>query len=145
MPNRAEHQGIAPTFQAVVEVFRKPALHWRDRLPDLAGAAAGATFGGTLPDLLEPATSPNHRQFAHGVLPATAVACFARRQIKEGVEALYRWAEEAPVSGVEDGELPRWMRFAIAGFCRAVSTGYISHLVADATTPRGLPLIGRLP
>ncbi|GJQ28800.1 MAG: hypothetical protein HBSAPP03_06840 [Phycisphaerae bacterium] len=150
MPNRREHIGIALIAQLGVELLRKSDLSDDDRFWDVIGAALGATCGGVLPDILEPALSPDHRQFAHGMLPAAAVAWFGKGKHREGCDALYAWASAGLRPGehahAADGqnELPRWMRFIVAGFFRAVPTGYVSHLLADATTPRGLPVFGRL-
>lgn len=150
MPNRNDHIKYALGVQSLIEIFRSSRLSGDDRSWDIAGALLGATFGGVLPDLLEPASSPNHRQFAHGVLPAMAVAWFGRGEHQKGCDVLYAWANAAPRPGDlavlfnSQNETPRWLRFVIAGFFRAVPNGYATHLVADATTPRGLPLLGRL-
>lgn len=87
----------------------------------LAAGAAGYAFG-TLPDLLEPATSPNHRQFFHSVVFGGIVI--------GGLCKLYHWQPET------DGEkILRWL-------CLAGLGAYLVHLVMDATTKRSLPLIG---
>ena len=68
MPNRATHEAVgaasgaafallrvggdAPTLQAVAEVL---------------GGALGGWMGGVIPDVLEPATTPNHRELAHSI------------------------------------------------------------------------------
>ena len=150
MPNRGTHVGIALVAQLGVELLRKSVLSDDDRLQDVRQQSLGATCGGVLPDILEPALSPDHRQFAHGMIPAAAVAWFGQGKHREGCDALYVWAKSAPglgegvQSGSSQAELPRWFRFIVAGFFRALPVGYVSHLIADATTPRGLPMLGRL-
>jgi inner membrane protein len=90
--------------------------------------AAAFGLGGyccaTLPDLLEPATNPHHRQFFHGVLFAVGLGY-----------GLYKLYEFKPESA-----LGEWLRVAglIAG------GAYLIHLALDATTKRSLPLVGRL-
>ena len=44
-----------------------------DSLADLMVACGLGTFGGKLPDLLEPALHPNHRKFFHSLLFAAGV------------------------------------------------------------------------
>jgi hypothetical protein len=147
MPRKNEHIGIALFAQLAIEMIKPSPLNGDDRFWDVVGACLGATFGGVLPDILEPALTPNHRQFAHGIIPAAAVAHFGKGAHCEGCDSLYAWAHEAPmligaVSAASDSA-PRWLRFAIAGFFRGVPVGYLSHLLADFGTPRGLPLVGR--
>jgi len=87
----------------------------------------GATLGGlwaTLPDLLEPATHPNHREFFHSVTFAAIVGGLAWK-IKE-------WQ---PEDACEDA-----LRFLLLVGCSA----YLIHLGMDALTKRSLPLLGKL-
>lgn len=148
MPNKSEHVGIALFAQLALEVLKPSTLQGDDRFWDVVGACLGATFGGVLPDVLEPALTPNHRQFAHGIIPAAAAAHFGKGAHREGCSALYMWAQETsclPAGATTSADsCPRWLRFAITGFFRGVPVGYLSHLVADFRTPRCLPLVGRL-
>ena len=88
-------------------------------MPLAAGAlGAGCT---NLPDILEPATSPNHRKVFHSV--ACAVVLIA------GFKKAWDWEP--------DDSAGRVLRFvALAGIA-----GYLTHLALDATTKRSLPLI----
>jgi inner membrane protein len=88
-------------------------------------AGLGGYCCGTLPDLIEPATHPHHRQFFHSVLFAVMVACAVYR--------LHHWEPET------DGAALLRVLSLIAG------GAYLAHLALDAGTPRSLPLIGRLP
>ena len=87
-------------------------------------AMAVGGFFGKLPDLLEPATNPHHRQFCHSVLTAGMVSF--------GLSEVFKWDANSALEKVIRGTA------LIAGF------SYLSHLVLDATTPRSLPLIGKL-
>lgn len=80
-----------------------------------------ALFGAKLPDILEPAHHPNHRQFYHSIVVLVAAL--------GGATLLWRWRPETA-----DG---RRIRAALFG----LSAGYCSHLGMDMTTPKGLPLI----
>lgn len=85
------------------------------------GAAAFCTC---LPDILEPATSPNHRQFFHSLAFAALVGA--------GMYRLSQWETET------DGE--KLLKAAVL----LVGSAYLIHLALDFTTPKSLPLIGRL-
>jgi len=148
MPRKNQHIRIALFAQLAVEMLKPSRLEGNDRFWDVVGACLGASFGGVLPDILEPALTPNHRQFAHGIVPAAAAAYFGECAHTEGCDALCAWAQQSPLlsagAGVASESTPRWLRFVIAGFFRGVPVGYLSHLVADFGTPRCLPLVGRI-
>jgi hypothetical protein len=82
----------------------------------LLGYAAGAAIG-VLPDLLEPATDPNHRNFFHSLTAASLLSY-----------GLYKTHESNL-----DLDAKRGISYAIAG--------YVSHLALDLETPKSLPLI----
>jgi hypothetical protein len=148
MPRKNQHIGIALFAQLAVEVLNPSTLDGDDRFWDVVGACLGATFGGVLPDILEPALTPSHRQFAHGIIPAAAAAHFGKCAHRDGCASLYIWAQQAFSPSAEvaapPDSTPRWLRFVIAGFFRGVPVGYLSHLIADFGTPCCLPLVGRL-
>ena len=68
--NRKAHamgSGLALTAVAYHDsgVFRPSAATYKDRLALAATAGGFGAMCGSLPDLLEPAIHPNHRQFFH--------------------------------------------------------------------------------
>ena len=75
-------------------------------------------------NLLEPATSPHHRQFCHS-------AAFAAL-LTAGMKKLYDWIPATPGEAI--------MRDALL----SIGFGYMTHLCADATTAMGLPLLGNI-
>ena len=80
-----------------------------------------AALCGTLPDLLEPAHHPNHRQFFHSLTFASVTAY--------GLYRAYQWEAES--------DWEKLLRtLAIVG-----SSAYLIHLAMDATTAKSLPLI----
>lgn len=91
-----------------------------------AAVAAGGlgALCGSLPDLIEPATNPHHRQFFHSV--AFGIIVF------EGLRRVYKWQPN------DD-----WQRLA-RGITLIAGGAYLVHLAMDSTTPRSLPLLGRL-
>jgi inner membrane protein len=94
------------------------------RLPHPCFAALVAALASGLPDVLEPATSPHHRQFCHSAAFAALVT--------SGMKKLYDWVPVTPAEAL--------MRDALLG----VGLGYLAHLFADATTAMGLPLVGKI-
>ena len=88
-------------------------FQWSELLLDMG---LGALFA-SLPDIIEPATSPHHRKFFHSVLAGSAVGYGAFGQHSE------KW----------DTGLKQSMR--------AIAVSYLSHLVADSTTARSIALI----
>jgi membrane-bound metal-dependent hydrolase YbcI (DUF457 family) len=81
-------------------------------------AAAIGAVGGLLPDLLEPASHPNHRQFFHSYF-AGALLIHANGHISRNTQ------------------IPAAARRAL----HLASGGFLSHLLADAQTPKSLPWI----
>ena len=75
----------------------------------------------SLPDILEPAVHPNHRQFFHSVPFALALAY--------GIRCAYKWKTES------DWERLARVVLLIGG------AAYLGHLVRDAFTAKGLPPI----
>lgn len=89
--------------------------------PVLGGTAAA--FFTNLPDILEPATSPNHRAFFHSLAFAALLGA--------GLYKLNQWEPET------DAEKFWRVVGMLAG------SAYLIHLTLDFTTSRSLPLIGR--
>lgn len=87
-------------------------------------AIGTSTVFAKLPDLLEPAIHPHHRQFFH------SLAFWGL--LGYGLKKAYDWTPE------DRGG--RILRFA--ALCAGV--GYISHLVIDGFSPRSLPLLGKI-
>jgi inner membrane protein len=90
--------------------------------PLLGGLAASILT--KLPDLLEPATSPNHRQFFHSIVFASLLGA--------GYFKLDQWE---PQDSFEE-LLKTLGKLAIAS--------YLIHLALDSTTRKSLPFLGKL-
>ena len=118
--NRAAHRVVAGIGVGTYLASRSGKAGLTTVNPILGGVAA-AVFT-NLPDLLEPATSPNHRAFFHSIAFAAIVgACFHR---------LNQWQPET------DSE--RFWRDA----AMLAALAYLIHLAMDITTPKSLPLFG---
>ena len=81
------------------------------------GHVAICAFGAMVPDIIEPADSPNHRGFFHSVA-AAALAVYATKR----------------VLGYHTSRETQRLVFLLAG-------GYLSHLAADSTTPKSIELV----
>jgi len=87
-------------------------------------AVTVSTLFAKLPDILEPATNPHHRQFFHSVGVLGAVGYSMKK--------VYDWE---PKDNVE---------IVVRFLALSASAGYLSHLLLDATTPMSLPIIGKI-
>lgn len=89
--------------------------------PDLIEAIVsfvGGAIAGAAPDLLEPATNPNHRSFFH----SPAILDLINLGNREVWQSKQLTESQKTIASL-------------------LSTAYASHLVADGQTPKGLPLL----
>lgn len=150
MPNRSTHALVGVVAGGAVAAARAV----KEPTPELAAEAIGGMIGGwaggMLPDLLEPATSPNHRQLAHSALAAGALtmAKVAEWQAacRSASAAATQRAATLPVGCAErnNAEVAAVLWRLLAGILVGLVVGYGSHLALDACTPRGLPFVGRI-
>ena len=82
----------------------------------LAGGACAVV--GLLPDVFEPAIHPNHRSILHSYMCAGLLSYGTK------------WVWENPT--LDRDQKMHWSVCVL---------GYLSHLIADGQTPKGLPLI----
>lgn len=71
----------------------------------------------SVPDLLEPATSPNHRNVFHSIAAVSLI-----------IWLVYK---------VENSQIDPELNSMLS----SAGLGYVSHLLADSTTPKGLPIL----
>lgn len=88
----------------------------------LIGGGASALLA-SLPDRIEPAIHPHHRQFFHSLAFAGMVGY--------GIHRAYQWKTET------DGQ--EFLRMAAI----LVGSAYLLHLAADFFTARSIPVIGK--
>lgn len=120
MSNRSTHMIVAGV---AIGLLAKEGRHRGYDAPNPIAAGVLGSVLTCLPDIAEPAFHPNHRQFFHSVTFGTVVGC--------GLNRAWEWQPET------DGD--KFLRYLalIAG------SGYLCHLVLDASTPKSLPLIGK--
>ena len=122
MPNFKEHLSLSvivttATYFAMCRYYGRQPNLGEFLICEGVGIASGAA-----PDILEPATNPNHRALGHSLAVATGLSKFAITKCNR-----------------QNGD---WQEFL--KICAAVATvSYVVHLIADGFTPNGLPLFGR--
>ena len=94
------------------------------RLPHPIVGGGFAAFFASLPDLLEPATSPNHRQFFHSVAFAALLGY--------GLYKIYEWHPEQ-----------RFEQF-LRDLTLIAGGAYLTHLIVDSLTTKSIPFVGKL-
>ena len=122
MPNGFDHRFFAAACAAgATTAAWSPNDHW-SKHPLFAGSVAAGCA--TLPDLLEPALHPNHRQLFHSFAFAAILGV--------GMYKLYQWEPQT-----EGQQILRRVLLLAGG-------AYLVHLAMDFTTPKSLPFLGKL-
>jgi len=151
MANGKTHEVVGMAAGSGVALFRARNQPLADQLVEGVGGAIGGYLGGKMPDVLEPAIHAWHRNFCHSWTVGALVA--------GGVAALGRWEKDCRERAADfrrrrlAADVQPLMAFfywlaelfwnLAAGFLAGLGAGYVSHLVLDASTPRGLPLLVR--
>jgi len=118
MPNAKEHMVFAAGVGSVGYAVYCARFRREFRIGEALLATGTCVLGSLVPDGLEPALHPSHRSFGHSV---SAGALSVRTMTQA-------WAGDDIPTGVQ----------LLFGF---FALGYVSHLVLDAGTPKGLPLL----
>ena len=121
--NAAAHALHAATVVGGAHAIHDLRQHGQFTPMPLASGGLAALLG-SLPDWIEPAYNPHHRQFFHSVTFLCGVGYVTYR--------VYRWQPDTPWQ-----KLMKWLGVVAGG-------AYMVHLMCDARTPRGLPMLGRL-
>jgi membrane-bound metal-dependent hydrolase YbcI (DUF457 family) len=122
MSNGTTHRLVAFGVGTLAVAHHETAAGRKSLLPLLGGAVASVLTN--LPDWLEPALHPNHRQFFHSILFATIVA--------KCMQAVHQWQPKT-----ESDKLLRGVLLVGGG-------AYLTHLLLDFFTAKSLPLVGKL-
>lgn len=149
MPNCRTHRVVGAAAGAGLAAYHARGETSEHQLVEIAGGSLGGLWGGQLPDFLEPATSPCHRDLAHScmaLLGWTALKLeewrsFCRERAEE-----YRLRMEDQTLSPGDRLLYCFLEFFwrfAGGLLTGLQAGYVSHLVLDGCTPAGLPLLAR--
>ena len=119
-------------------------------LAEVLGRIVGGAWGSRGPDLIDPPTNPNHRGVGHAIVPVLIAFVLIARVMPEWQHALRSQAAAARTQAAALPSGERWGYQCTASACEfllgliiGVPVGYASHLILDATTPAGLPLLTR--
>jgi len=149
MPNRNTHLiagAGAGGALALVMARRETPL---DQFIEMLGGALARALTSMLPDVFDPRSHPGHRSAAHALVPAGAATVVVAPRIKSTQQRFREKAEQcrarrAVTTDVLDSFV-LWLAEILlrlwAGAVVGLAVGYGSHLLLDAGTPRGLPLI----
>lgn len=122
MANGNTHRALAALTVGGTLLYQE-SLENKNTARPLIGTVLGGMFG-TLPDLLEPASNPHHRQFFHGAVFLVAVG----------------WVGWKTLEWCPEDDWQKAIRFTLLVGCGA----YLSHLALDALSKHSLPLVGKL-
>lgn len=150
MPNRSVHvvtSGTLGTLYALHMSRAEPEAH---RLLEVIGGGFGGYTGGRLPDVLEPATTPNQRGRAHSCVTARTLLKLSATKLERWQVTCREWAEHFDLkrSVVRGGSLDSLLLQVaamvcrlLAGFLAGLLAGYVVHLALDACTPCCISLV----
>lgn len=117
MPNKNTHSILGMLSSSLTYIIDCNRRNQNPEPEEILVAAVGGAGTGVTPDVIEPADNPHHREFFHSLLLGAGVG--------KGVQEIDRLALTEKQKAM----------------ATSLSAGYLSHLVADATTPKGLPLV----
>ena len=144
MPNRSVHVVTSGALGALYALHMSPSQPEAHRLLEVIGGGFGGCVGGRLPDVLEPATTPNHRGRAHSCAAAGTLLKLSNSKLRAWQQKCRDWADEfdrkrstAPLGSVESVllQVAALACRLFAGFLAGVLGGYVTHLALDACTP----------
>ena len=151
MPGRREHQKTGGPVGALAALGfaaeQPPAL----ALVEIIGGWYAGERCASLPDAIEPATSSHHRNVAHGMVPTAYASTLAFQNVGNLQSSLRTSARQCfqTAQASQDGlqqlvcsVVGVLLHFA-AGAAPAVPASYAAHVMLDAATPRGVPLLTR--
>lgn len=148
MPNRSTHELAGAVSGVALALLRVGDASTSQALAEVVGGAFGGWIGGVLPDVLEPATTPNHRELAHSVVVGGTLTLARLAEWQATCRSEAKGCDARALTfalGSDARQRAEWdalgWRF-LAGLLAGVVAGYASHLILDAGTAKGLPLLG---
>ncbi|MBS1808797.1 MAG: metal-dependent hydrolase [Acidobacteria bacterium] len=150
MANHKEHLLYGAAAGAAVYLIDYNLSGREFSVAEFIGAALSGLVAAKLPDLIEPAVHPNHRSTFHSVTFSTTALPVAWQWTRGKREEHLKLADKytsLAAQAVSEQEKTMWRQKAFwhkvaAGVLLGMVPGYASHLLADALTPKSLPLFG---
>ena len=124
MPNRDSHDAVGVVCGGAAALLAAQPKNCKEAVLAVGLGMVGGVAGARTPDLIEPAENPDHRGVAHSLVAGIGTGCVTAKALQSS----FQQANEEPAI--------RLLRAAVVGF----GAGYLSHLVLDGATPKGLPL-----
>jgi MFS family permease len=150
MPGRQTHVAVGILVGSELAAYRAREQEPLAALLETVGGAVGGYFGGRLPDIIEPALWPGHRQFVHSVAAGSGIAYGLYKLLEEWEKECRSRAEHYSNKRGEDSA-HWWQKFfftvleiffrVVAGGLSGLSAAYMSHLFLDGSTPKSIPVI----
>jgi hypothetical protein len=147
MPDRKVHIMAGIISGTAVAGYRARNLAAEDLLPELAGGCFGGLIGGIAPDIFEPAINSWHRSVAH-----SGASCFASASLLQTCATLQQQCRSKAQCHTQLKLISQddWTRFwhavmalvwaFLSGFIVGAPAGFISHVILDSASPRGIPI-----
>jgi len=150
MPSRQTHVKVGVLAGCCFAAYRSCEQDLPNMLLETIGGGVGGYVGSRLPDIIEPALWPGHRQFAHSVAAGSSVAYSLYKLLEEWERGCRSKAEY--YGDKRNKEFVQWLQKFLytvleisfrlaAGGLSGLGAGYISHLALDGRTPKGLPVL----
>lgn len=147
MPGRVIHMRVGGLTGGVAAGLSARHASGIEQFVEVVGGVVGGGLGGLMPDWLEPATDPNHRRSAHSVATAALLGAWNVAELQAKCRGRAARCEEEVLKHAmtcEEGrragrEALLWR--LLAGLLIGFAVGYASHLLLDAGTRKGIPLI----
>lgn len=150
MSKRQRHVRVGTLTGYGFAAYRAREQEPLNMLLEAIGGGVGGYVGSRLPDIIEPASWPGHRQFAHSVTAGSSIAYYLYRLLEEWEEYFRSQAKYYnEKKSEEDGYWFQKLLYAVleiffrivAGSLGGLGAGYVSHLALDGRTPKGLPVV----
>ena len=119
MANYAQHAAVGFFAGVGAYIVYRQVTNTQLDLGEAIAAGLISTTGASAPDFIEPAIHPHHRGVAHSVLAGGSIA-----------KAFHFTHNGSAQFSPEE-------KFILS----FLAVGYLSHLLLDGLTPRGLPLV----
>ena len=149
MPRRKTHRVLGGVSGAVGAAYTARNESGIGMILESLGGFCGGIMSSVIPDVIEPAISSWHRSHAHSVAAGTTIAVSGRSIVGEWQEFCRQKAayHENIFKTSNDFLTKLWHGFLIvvwrflSGLAIGLILGYLSHLGADLTTRRRIPII----
>jgi hypothetical protein len=150
MPNKQTHVTIGTLAGGGLAAYRAREQEPLNMLLEAIGGGIGGYIGGRLPDVIEPASWPSHRQLAHSAVTGIGIGVGGYKLLehweewcRSAAERYRREKEQRTLSSIEEFFyiLIDVVLHIAAGAMNGLVAGYLSHLTLDMSTKKGIPLL----